>query len=233
MLEQILQAGLEEMGLSCPPEALEHFRTYYNMLTEANAVMNLTAIHGESDSARLHFLDSVAPLGRFSMEEASLIDVGTGAGFPGLPLKLLCPSLRLTLLDSQRKRTDFLSQLCEKLKLKDVEVVCGRAEEYAAGRAAFDYAVSRAVARLRILCELCLPFVRVGGHFLALKGPAGNEELREAKHALMELGGAVEEIYAYPLPGEPTEHSIIVIRKESPTPPSYPRQFSKIKKSPL
>ena len=233
MLEQMLREGLETMGISFSPEAPARFRIYYEELTKANAVMNLPAIRGEADSARLHFLDSAAPLKRFDLECASVIDVGTGAGFPGLPLKLLRPSLSLTLLDSQRKRVDFLRGLCACLELGDVELLCARAEDCSDRRERYDFAVSRAVARLRVLSELCLPFVRVGGRFLALKGPAAAEELRESERAIALLGGEAEEIFPYALPGEPTEHSVVVIRKTKETPRKYPRPFPQIKKTPL
>ena len=173
MLEDVLERGLDELRLPAGEDVLSRFRVYYDALSRANAVMNLTAITGEDETARKHFLDSAAPLLLFPMEGASLIDVGAGAGFPGLPLKLLCPSLRLTLLDSQRKRVDFLREVCGALGLTDVECVHDRAEDCGARRReSFDFAASRAVARLNVLCELCLPFVKPGGVFLALKGPA-------------------------------------------------------------
>lgn len=233
MLEDILRSGLSEMGLSAGEKAAERFRLYYELLSEKNAVMNLTAISGEEDTARLHFLDSLSPLLMFNMAGHSVIDVGTGAGFPGLPLKIACPGLKLTLLDSQNKRVEFLSEVCQKLGLDDVECVHGRAEEFPDRRESYDFAVSRAVARLNVLCELCLPYVKPGGAFLALKGPALAEELAESEKAIRTLGGKLERVFDYAIPGVEARHNIAVIRKVSPTPKKYPRRFALIKKSPI
>ena len=233
ILEENLTAGLAAWGLHCDARLLRRFRRYYEALTERNRVMNLTAIEGEADTARLHFLDSLSPLLLFPLEGKRIIDVGTGAGFPGLPLKIACPDLSLTLLDSQQKRVEFLRDTCASLKLEDVECLHVRAEECPALRESFDLALSRAVARLNVLCELCLPFVKVGGAFLALKGPAVSEELNEAQRAVSLLGGTVEQVFPYTLPGEETAHNIAVIRKTSPTPAKYPRRFAQIKKAPL
>lgn len=233
MLEDILRSGFSEMALSIGPKGVEQFRLYYELLSEKNAVMNLTAISGEEDTARLHFLDSLSPLLLFDMDGRSVIDVGTGAGFPGLPLKIACPELQLTLLDSQNKRVEFLSGVCRELGLSDVECVHARAEDCAERRESYDFAVSRAVARLNVLCELCLPYVKPGGAFLALKGPAVSEELDEAKKAISALGGELERVFDYALPCVDARHNIVVIRKVSPTPKKYPRRFALIKKSPL
>lgn len=233
MLEACLRDGFAAMGIPADDLALERFRRYYEALEETGRHMNLTAIHGEEAVARLHFLDSAAPLLRFPLEGKRVIDVGTGAGFPGLPLKILCPSIALTLLDSLRKRLDFLDGLCRDLGLEDVTLVHGRAEEPGALRERFDVSLSRAVARLNLLCELCLPYVRVGGVFLAMKGPGAAEELAEARAAIGCLGGEAEEIFPYDLPGEETNHNIVVIRKTRPTPAAYPRKFAVMKKSPL
>ena len=233
MLEELLKTELSARGLRCDARTLLRFRRYYEALEETGKVMNLTAIHGEEAVARLHFLDSAAPLLRFDLNGLRAIDVGTGAGFPGLPLKLLCPGLRLTLLDSLQKRLDFLRDLCAELELEDVELVHARAEEPGDRRETYDLALSRAVARLNLLCELCLPYVKVGGRFLALKGPGAAEELAEAERAVRTLGGAVEEVFDYALPGEETHHNIVVVRKERPTPKSYPRKFAIMKKCPL
>lgn len=233
MLEDILRDGFAGMGLPLSPEAERRFRRYYDELEEKNKVMNLTSISGEEDSARLHFLDSAAPLLLESMEGKSVIDVGTGAGFPGLPLKILCPSMSLTLLDSLNKRVAFLSEVCSALGLEDVDCVHARAEECGQRREEYDFAVSRAVARLNVLCELCLPYVKVGGAFLALKGPAAAEELAEAEKGIAALGGRAERVFEYAVPGIELSHSIVVIRKVSPTPKKYPRRFALIKKSPL
>jgi len=233
MLEDTLRDGLVEMQLPCGEDVLARFRCYYDTLEEKNKVMNLTAITGEDDSARKHFLDCAAPLLLFPMAGARVIDVGTGAGFPGLPLRILEPNMKLTLLDSLQKRIGFLAEVCTALGFSDVECVHARAEECGERREMYDYALSRAVARLNILAELCLPYVKVGGAFLALKGPAVTEELSEAGKAIAALGGKVERVFDYAVPGEELRHNVVVIRKVSHTPKQYPRRFSMIKKSPL
>ena len=233
MLEETLRRGLEAMRLPCSDEQLHLFRVYYDLLEEKNRVMNLTAISGEDESATKHFLDSAAPLMKFSLAGKCVVDVGSGAGFPGLPLRILEPGMRLTLLDAQQKRVGFLSEACATLGYGDVQCVHARAEEVTAMREQFDFALARAVARLNILAELCLPFVKVGGAFLALKGPAVTEELAEAQRAVASLGAAVEEVFEYAVPGEELQHNIVVLRKIAPTPSRYPRRFAQIKKSPL
>ncbi len=233
MLEEILQSGFAAMGISASDSAIAGFRKYYDLLQEKNRVMNLTAISGEDESARLHFLDSASPLLFTALSGCSVIDVGTGAGFPGLPLKILCPDMRLTLLDSLGKRVEFLRQVCGELSLTDTECIHARAEECGPLRESFDFAVSRAVARLNTLCELCLPYVKVGGAFLALKGPAVADELDEAGGAITKLGGQLEQVYEYVIPGIDVSHNVAVIRKVLPTPGKYPRRFAMIKKSPL
>ncbi len=231
-METLLRDGLRALRL--PTDAVEAMARYGRMLLERNRVMNLTAIASETDAARLHFLDSCALAALADFHGKSVIDVGTGAGFPGLPLRLVEPSLKLTLLDAQRKRTDFLQDVCDALQLSDVEIICGRAEEYAAERReAFDIAVSRAVAALPMLTELCVPFVRVGGRFLAMKSVNCDEELSAAQRAVETLGGAVETVSDYAIPGTDIPRRLIVIEKVRPTPPRYPRAFAKIKKSPL
>ena len=233
MLEETLRSGLAELSLPCSEQVLSRFRTYYDALDEKNKVMNLTAITGEDDSARKHFLDSAAPLLLFPLDGKKVIDVGTGAGFPGLPLKILEPGMQLTLLDSLQKRIGFLSDVCRALDFADVACIHGRAEECGQRRESYDYALSRAVARLNILAELCLPYVKVGGAFLALKGPAVTEELQEAENAIAALGGKVEQVFDYAVPGEELHHNVVVIRKQHTTPKQYPRRFDRIKKAPL
>ena len=228
----LLRDGLT--ALSLPADAAEEMARYGRMLLEWNRVMNLTAITAEADVARLHFLDSCALAALADFRNKAVIDVGTGAGFPGLPLRLVEPSVKLTLLDAQRKRTDFLQAVRDALRLSDVEIIHGRAEEYAAQRReAFDIAVSRAVAALPMLAELCLPFVRVGGCFLSMKSVNCEEELRSAKRAVETLGGNVARVSDYNIPGADVPRRLIVIEKARPTPPRYPRAFAKIKKNPL
>ena len=231
-MRAILEAGLPQVGADpgCIP-ALERFA---DLLLEKNQVMNLTAITEPEAVATLHLLDSLAVWQAADLAGKSLIDVGTGAGFPGLPLRLAHPEIRLTLLDSLNKRVEFLREVCSQLGLEDVKCVHGRAEEFAAGhREQFDGAVSRAVADLRVLSELCLPLVKVGGVFLSMKSTDCEEELNAAKGAIRALGGRTERVVDYPIPATDVVHRIIVIRKLSPTPARYPRRFAQIKKQPL
>lgn len=233
-MQQILKDGFEALGLPFTEEMSERFQKYYEHLTEKNSVMNLTAITGEDDTARLHFLDCAALCSVYDFAGASVIDVGTGAGFPGLPLKIVEPTISLALLDSHKKRMAFLEETCRMLKLKDVNCISERAEETTSDiGGSFDIAVSRAVARLNILCELCLPFVHVGGVFIAMKGPDCAQELAEASKAISILGGKAQEIKKYTIPGTDIVHSVVIIEKIKPTPSEYPRQFGKIKKAPL
>ena len=232
-MEEILRAGLAELGVAFDDTAIERLRRYYALLEETNKVMNLTAIRGEADTARLHFLDCAAMLRYLPAGEIAVCDVGAGAGFPGLVLKILRPELRLTMVDSLQKRVAFQRAAAEALGLEGVECVSGRAEEENGLRESFDVVTSRAVARLSMLCELCLPLVKPGGVFAAMKGPDAPEELREAERAVRLTGGGEARIETYSIPGTDIEHSAVLISKLRPTPAQYPRRFAAIKKSPL
>jgi len=234
MLEKYLEDGFRELNIAPDSVAIDRYRIYCDNLEETNRVMNLTAITGEEDIARLHFLDCAALLGMVNMAGKSVIDVGTGAGFPGLALKIACPDIRLVLLDSLDKRIGFLKDTCEKLGLEAVDCVHARAEEAPAEyREAFDYAVSRAVARLNVLCELCLPLDKAGGCFIAMKGPDCEDELNEAKAAISKLNAATEAVIKYTVPGTDITHAAILIRKKGSSPKQYPRRWAQIKKQPL
>ena len=224
MMEAILREGLE--SLSLPAECVPALLRYWELLAEKNQVMNLTAITDPDDAARLHFLDSAALLPLENLRDKSVVDVGTGAGFPGLPLKILEPSIRLTLLDAQRKRVDFLREVCADLGLQDVECVHARGET-------FDIAVSRAVAALPVLAELCLPLVKEGGKFLAMKSVDTGEELNAAGRAVSLLGGRLEKPIDYVISGTNIRHRLVIITKICETPKKYPRTFAKIRKNPL
>ena len=231
-MEVLLRKGLAELGLNDggTPSLLR----YGELLLEKNKVMNLTAITEPADVASLHFLDSAALLALADLKGKTVVDVGTGAGFPGMPLKILEPSIHMTLLDSLGKRITFLQEVCDDLGLTDVQCVHARAEEFAAEhRQSFDFAVSRAVANLSMLCELCLPLVKPGGYFLSMKSVESDEELEAAKRAIQTLGGRVERTADYRIPGTDVTHRVIFIKKVAETPKKYPRPFAKIKKNPL
>ena len=231
-LEVLLRRGLSELSL--PETAAAPMARYAQLLLETNQVMNLTAITDPADVAALHFLDSAALLTLADCRGKTLADVGTGAGFPGLPMKIAEPSLKLTLLDAQGKRVRFLETVCRELGLTDVECVHGRAEEFAADRReSFDLVTSRAVAALPVLSELCLPLVKPGGYFLAMKSVDCDQELTAAGRALETLGGRVEALRDYQIPGTQVRHRLILIKKIRATPEKYPRVFAKIKKNPL
>ena len=232
-MDELLRAGFAALGLPLDAAALARFQTYYTLLDERSKVMNLTAIHGETDVAQLHFLDSAALLTVEPLAGKSVIDVGTGAGFPGLPLKIAQPDISLTLLDSLDKRVRFLGDVCAATGLTDVTCLHTRAEEAPELRGQFDAAVSRAVARLYLLCELCLPLAKKGGAFIAMKGPDCADELNAAKRAIKLLGGEVEDVKKYLVPGTDATHSAIIIRKTADTPAKYPRRWAQIKKQPL
>ncbi len=232
MMEQILREGLA--ALSLPTDAAVPLMAFSARLLETNKVMNLTAITEPEDVARLHLLDCAALLHMTDFRGKRVVDVGTGAGFPGMPLRILEPDFDLTLLDSLGKRIAFLQRVCDEMGLQRVTCIHARAEEFAAKhREQYDIATSRAVAALNVLCELTLPLVKVGGRFLAMKAVDSDEEIRTAKSAVAQLGGKVEDIRDYTIPGTDITHRVVVIGKVKPTPDAFPRAFAKIKKAPL
>lgn len=232
-MKQALASGLPQLERKLTDAQLDTFCAFGSALVEKNQVMNLTAITEPEQVARLHFLDCIALLGAANFYGKSVIDVGCGAGFPGVPLKIAEPSIDLTLLDSLKKRMDWLESILPELGI-EAQCVAARAEEYALEhREQYDIAVSRAVARLTMLAELCLPLVRVGGHFVAMKSADSDEELSQAARAIATLGGKVTRIWDYPVPGTDAVHRAVVITKVKATPKPYPRRFAKIKQQPL
>ena len=231
-MEELLRQGLRAYGLS--EEAAAPLWAFAGMLLEKNKVMNLTAITEPRDVATLHLLDSAALLPMVDFGGKRVVDVGTGAGFPGIPLRILRDDFDLTLLDSLGKRVTFLQEVCDALSLRRVDCVHARAEEFAsAHREQYDLATSRAVAALNVLSELALPLVKTGGLFLAMKAVDSDAEIDTARGAIGQLGGRIEEVRDYLIPGTDVRHRVVLIRKVRPTPAQYPRPFAKIKKSPL
>lgn len=233
--EEILYREAKTIGVELDEVALKRFRIYYDMLIDYNTRMNLTAITQEQEVIVKHFCDSLCLLSKYPFEQGvSVVDVGTGAGFPGLPLLIARPDIKLTLLDGLNKRLVFLADVLNNTGLK-AEIVHARAEEGGNDkkyRERFQIATSRAVARLNVLSEYCLPYVAKGGVFLAMKGPAATEELQEAQKALKLLGGETENVQEYTL-SDQSSRTVITVRKKFSTPTQYPRHNSKIKKQPL
>lgn len=232
-IQALLQAGLTQLGLS--PDTAPQLERYGQLLTEKNQVMNLTAITDPVEVAQKHMLDCAALLGAARFQGKSVIDVGSGAGFPGLVLKLCEGSIDLTLLDSLQKRVDWLEEAAQALGVS-VTALHGRAEELGKTpelREQFDIATARAVADLRILCELCLPLVKVGGVFLAMKAEDCRDEVDAAGRCISLLGGRLLKSYTYQVPGTDLTRRVIRVEKIAPTAEKYPRRFARIQKAPL
>lgn len=237
-MRELIASGLAELGLSgaVPADAPDKLERYGRLLIEQNKVMNLTAITEPSAVATLHMLDCAPLLDCARLQGRTLIDVGTGAGFPGMVLKVLCPALDVTLLDSLQKRLDWLDSVAAELELENVRTIHGRAEDAGQDstlREQFDFATARAVADLRLLCEMCLPFVKVGGRFLAMKSTECGPELESSAHAIEALGGTLVGCHDYTIPHTQVSHRVVVIEKIRPTPARFPRRWAKLQKSPL
>ena len=230
-MEKTLKEGLTGLGLSLPEERQQKLCAFARAMVKQNEVMNLTAITEDTQVAKLHLLDSLTVLCCADLRGKTLIDVGCGAGFPGVPLAIACPEAKITLLDSLGKRVKWLEETLPQLGI-EAECVTARAEEAVAQRReTYDFATSRAVARLNILLELTAPYVRVGGAVLAMKGAAAKEELNECAGAIKKLGLQLEEVREFPVDG--ASHAVIILRKIAPTPKQYPRRYAKIKQAPL
>ena len=231
MMKETLEEGLPQLGLELPPERVEALCAFGRAVVQQNEVMNLTAITEDRQVAKLHLLDSLTVLACADLKGKRLIDVGCGAGFPGVPLAIACPEADVTLLDSLGKRMKWLESVLPQLSVQ-AQCITARAEEAVAQRREqYDYATSRAVARLNILLELTAPYVKVGGAVLAMKGAAAREELAECKNAIRQLGLKLEDVKEFPIDG--TAHAVIILRKIAPTPKQSPRRYAKIKQSPL
>jgi len=237
MNAQQFQNMLQEKGISLSPEQMQQFERYYELLIEWNEKMNLTAIVEKEEVYLKHFFDSItAAFYHDFSKPLSLCDVGAGAGFPSIPLKICFPDLKVTIVDSLQKRINFLNQLATDLNLENVAFYHDRAETFGRRediRESFDFVTARAVARLSVLSELCLPLVKVGGAFIAMKGAAAQEELESGKHAVQVLGGEVKQISTFQLPVEESERNILYIEKKRKTPKKYPRKPGMPNKVPI
>ena len=232
LMLETLKEGLPRLGLELGDEICVQLCDFGRAMVKQNEVMNLTGITEDAPVAKLHLLDSLTVLACADLKGKRIIDVGCGAGFPGVPLAIACPEARVTLLDSLAKRMNWLETVLPQLGIKNAECITARAEEaVSTRRESYDFATSRAVARLNMLLELTAPYVKVGGKVLAMKGAAAREELEEAKGAISKLGLKIEEVREFPVDG--AMHAVIVLRKVSPTPAKYPRRFAKIKQNPL
>lgn len=233
----MLEEELRSWKLDITEEKLEKFRKYASLLVEANKVMNLTAITREEEIVEKHFLDSLSICRAFDLNAvSSLIDIGTGAGFPGIPLKIMFPHLKVVLLDSLAKRVGFLENTCKEIMLTDINAVHGRAEDFGRNpsyRDCFDLAVSRAVARLSVLSEYCLPFVKPGGSFISYKSAESGEELAAADRAVKALGGSVKDKIMLTIGPSGLGRAFYIIGKDKPTPKTYPRKAGTPAKKPI
>ncbi len=226
-----LAGGLPQLGLALPDPVQEKLCAFARAMVKQNEVMNLTGITEDESVAKLHLLDSLTVAACVDLTGKTLIDVGCGAGFPGVPLAIACPDTKVTLLDSLGKRMKWLEEILPQLGIS-AKCITARAEEAVAScRESYDVATSRAVARLNILLELTAPYVKVGGYVVALKGSAAREELQEAKNAIKKLGLSLVQVREFSFDG--ASHGVIVLKKVSPTPAAYPRRFAKIKQNPL
>lgn len=229
--------GLQQLHIELSEKQMEQFLQYYEMLVEKNKVMNLTAITEFDEVVEKHFLDSVSLTQQLDLHQPlKVLDLGTGAGFPGIPLKIVFPELEITLMDSLNKRILFLQDVISSLQLENIEAVHGRAEEAARNkkyREGFDLCVSRAVANISTLSEYCLPFVKVGGSFISYKSSTIEDELEDGKKGIAILGGKVKDVYKFTLPDSELQRSFVIIEKEKKTPKAYPRKAGTPSKEPL
>lgn len=234
---ELMKNACDSVGMNFDEDKYNKFITYKNLLQEWNEKINLTAITEDEEVIKKHFIDCIKAFSENQFKEAkTLIDVGTGAGFPGLPIAIMREDLNITLLDSLNKRVNFLNIVKNSLNLTNVTTIHSRAEDGARNkelREKFDIATSRAVANMAVLSEFCLPYVKVGGYFIALKGPAITDELNDAKNAIGTLGGKLIEVIEVSVEGTDLKHNLVVIKKVKETPKIYPRKAGSITKKPI
>ncbi|PJI08365.1 MULTISPECIES: 16S rRNA (guanine(527)-N(7))-methyltransferase RsmG [Clostridium] len=233
----IMSLECKKTGLELTEEKYNKFMKYKELLQEWNKVMNLTAITEDEEIVKKHFIDSIKVFEVKYMNKAKkVIDVGTGAGFPGIPIAIMDENIQVVLLDSLQKRVNFLDEVIKQLDLKNIRTVHGRAEDFGANkeyREKFDIVVSRAVANMSVLNEFCIPFVKISGYLIALKGPVVNEEISQAKKSISVLGGKLDEVINVEFENEDFKHNLVVIKKEKATPKKYPRKAGKVSKNPI
>lgn len=237
MIIEQFEANLRDKGITLSEKQLNQFERYFETLVEWNEKMNLTAITDKAEVYLKHFYDSITASFYFDFTKPfHLCDVGAGAGFPSIPLKIVFPHIEVTIVDSLNKRISFLNHLANVLELENVHFIHDRAETFGVNQAfreSFDVVTARAVARMSVLSELCLPLVKVGGHFIAMKAAHANDELANGKKAITTLGGKLEEMFTFTLPMEESERNILIIKKEKQTPKKYPRKPGTPGKSPI
>ncbi|MBL4938404.1 16S rRNA (guanine(527)-N(7))-methyltransferase RsmG [Clostridium sp. YIM B02515] len=234
---ELLNKACANEGLEFDEDKYNKLMQYKDLVIEWNEKINLTAITEEEEFIKKHFIDSIKVFRSSELKNSKkIIDIGTGAGFPGIPIKIINPDIEVVLLDSLNKRVNFLNEVINKLQLKGVTAIHGRAEDFAREkkyREAFDTAVSRAVANMAVLSELCIPYVKVNGHFIALKGPAVDEEIKEGLKAVTTLGGVVEKVIEVEVENTDLNHNLVVVKKVKETPKVYPRKAGTASKKPI
>ncbi len=234
---KLFEKACEDVDIKFNEDMYNKFMKYKELIKEWNEKVNLTAITDDEEIVKKHFIDSIKVLKNDGLKQGNkVIDIGTGGGFPGIPLKIVLPDIEITLLDSLNKRIKFLNIVIEELELKNIETIHGRAEDFGQNpkyREKYDYAVSRAVANLTSLSEFCIPFVKVDGKFLAMKGPAVEEELNDAKKAINVLGGEIKVVDNVVVEGSDLNHNLVCILKKKVTPKKYPRKAGMVTKNPI
>lgn len=234
---EIMKTACANEGLAFDEDKYDKFIKYKELIKTWNEKINLTAITEDEEIVKKHFIDSIKVF-RFSRfkEARRVIDVGTGAGFPGIPISIIEPNIEVVLLDSLNKRVNFLNEVIKDLKLSNISAVHGRAEDLAREknfRESFDFAVSRAVANMAVLSELCIPYVKVNGYFIALKGPSVDEEINEGRKAVITLGGNINDILNVEVEGTELRHNLVIVKKVKETPKLYPRKAGTVSKKPI